>query len=185
MPYTADKPTIGESPDDLRARIPGWGVDLDPRDRPSVPRLQHPAPAPGVHWDFPERQAELRSRERSVEHAFLTPVFGTTLPPKALSGLLRRLSYRRFSEARAAHWLILLLADRVDVVESRVHALVRLRPDLPLIETGLRSELTHHGIRSRWRRKRADVRHQALDPLIVASPWIIAAALALASRNGR
>ena len=38
MPYTADKPPLPETPDQLRARIPGWGADLDPKDRPSVPR---------------------------------------------------------------------------------------------------------------------------------------------------
>ena len=40
MPYTADKPKLAESSDELRARIPGWGVDLDPKDRPSVPKEQ-------------------------------------------------------------------------------------------------------------------------------------------------
>ena len=30
-----------ESSEQLRARIPGWGVDLDPKDRPSVPKLQY------------------------------------------------------------------------------------------------------------------------------------------------
>ena len=43
MTYTAAKPPLPETPEQLRARIPGWGVDLDPADRPSHPKL-HCAP---------------------------------------------------------------------------------------------------------------------------------------------
>ncbi len=39
------------------------------------------------------------------------------------------------------------------------------------------SELTRHGIRSRFGKKRADLKHQALDPIIVVGPWVIAGAL--------
>src|SRR3954453_14345228 len=104
MVYTAQKPPLPESPEELRARIPGWGVDLDPKDRPSSPKLQDREDLTGAHWDFPDRQPETVPRERSIEHAFLTPVFGTTAPLKGLSGVIRRYSYARFSEGRAAHW---------------------------------------------------------------------------------
>lgn len=60
-----------------------------------------------------------------IEHAAVTPVCGTTCPLHGVSGRLRRYSCARFSEARAAHWLILMAADRVDVVEHRLHAVVR------------------------------------------------------------
>ena len=80
MPYTADKPQPKESREQLRARIPGWGADLDPKDRPSYPREQ-PGIETGAHWDFPERQPESWPRELSIEHKFLTPVFGTSTPP--------------------------------------------------------------------------------------------------------
>lgn len=79
-PYTAGKPAPKESVENLRTRIPGWGADLDPADRPSYPREQ-PGIDTGAHWDFPERQPEKWPRERSVEHAFLPPVFGTSTPP--------------------------------------------------------------------------------------------------------
>ena len=39
MAYTPHKPPNAESSEQLRARIPGWGADLDPRDRPSARRL--------------------------------------------------------------------------------------------------------------------------------------------------
>ena len=172
MPYTADKPPLAESSDELRARIPGWGVDLDPMDRPSVPRERLDPTLSGAHWDFPERQPEKWPRERSIEHEFLTPVFGTSCPPKGASGAMRKYAYT-LSEARAAHWLILIAADRVDSLESNLRSLLTLHPDNPITETGVLSEFSHHGIASRFGKGRADVRHQALDPLIVAAPWVL------------
>jgi hypothetical protein len=177
--YTARKPPNPETSDQLRARIPGWGADLDPADRPAVPKLLE-APQTGAHWDFPERQPEKWPRERSVEHAFLTPVFGTACPPKGLSGAIRRFAYARYSEGRAAHWLLLVLADRVDAGESHLRSFGTRRPDNPFTQTGLRAELTGHGLRSRREGHRADRLHQALDPVIVAGPWLAAAGLAVA-----
>jgi hypothetical protein len=161
-----------ETPEQLRARIPGWGADLDPKDRPSSPKLQFQEDLTGAHWEFPDRQPEKWPRERSVEHAFLTPVFGTGQPPKGLSGAIRKLSYARYSEGRAAHWLLLVLADRVDAVEEHLRSFGTSRPDNPITETGVRSEFTHHGLSSRLGRKRTDGVHQALDPIIVAGPWV-------------
>src|SRR3954447_589126 len=103
MPYTPHKPPIAESSDELRARIPGWGADLDPKDRPSVPKLRFQENVTGAHWEFPERQPEKWPRERSIEHEFLTPVFGTAQPPSGISGAIRKYSYAKYSEGRAAH----------------------------------------------------------------------------------
>lgn len=176
MPYTADKPGRRKSSDELRATIPGWGVDLDPKDRPAVPKERFDPGASGAHWDFPERQEERWPRERSIEHAFLPPVFGTSCPPRGLSGVLRKYAYRRFSEGRAAHRLILLGADRVDAAESHLRSFATGRPDNPITETGVRSEFTHHGMRSRAGRKRVDVAHEWMDPIIVGAPWVVAGA---------
>ena len=54
-PYVADKPPLVPTSDELRARIPGWGADLDPKDRPSYPRERFDPGATGAHWEFPER----------------------------------------------------------------------------------------------------------------------------------
>jgi hypothetical protein len=174
MAYTAEKPPLAESSEQLRARIPGWGVDLDPKDRPSVPRERFDPAASGAHWEFPERQPETWPRERSIEHAFLTPVFGTSCPPRGVSGAMRKLAYRRYSEGRAAHWLILLAADRVDAVGSHLRSLASLHPDNPVTETGVLTEFSRHGLSSRVGRGRADLSHQVLDPLVVAGPWLAA-----------
>ena len=178
MTYTPTKPPIAPTSEQLRASIPGWGVDLDPSDRPSVPRERFDLGATGAHWDFPERQAEEWPRERSIEHVMLTPVFGTAQPPRGLSGAIRKLSYARFSEGRLAHWMLLVFADRVDAVEHHARSMVTLRPDNPLTQTGIQSEIRGNGIRSRFGRGRADVIHHPLDPVIVAGPWIVAGVLA-------
>jgi hypothetical protein len=178
MTYTSKRPPIAESSDSLRARIPGWGADLDPKDRPSVPKLQWQEDKTGAHWEFPERQPEKWPRERSIEHEFLTPVFGTSCPPKGLSGAIRKFSYRKYSEGRAAHWLLLLAADRVDAWESHLRSFATLRPDNPITETGVLSEFTRHGFSSRVGQKRVDVKHHLVDPVIVAGPWVLAAGLA-------
>jgi hypothetical protein len=179
MVYTPNKPRLVESSEQLRRRIPGWGADLDPRDRPAVPRERFDPGANGAHWNFPERQPEPYPRERSIEHGQLPPVFGTSSPLRGVSGRIRRYSYATYSEARAAHWLLLMAADRVDVVEGAVSALVRGRPDNPLTETGVLSERPRHGLSSRIGHQRADVKHHPLDPLVVAGPWLATGAAAL------
>ena len=173
MAYTPEKPPNAESSEQLRARIPGWGVDLDPKDRPSVPKLQYRPDGTGARWDFPERQPELAPRERSIEHKFLPPVFGTTCPPKGISGLIRRRASETYSEGRAAHWLLLIAADRVDAWESHLRSFATLRPDNPIIETGVLSEFSRHGLSSRFGTARADRAHQPLDPIIVGAPWVV------------
>lgn len=170
MPYRAQKPALPETPDQLRARIPGWGADLDPADRPSCPRERTDLPT-GAHWELPDRQPEHVPRERSMEHTMLPPVFGTAQPLHGAAGAIRRYAYERFSEARAAHWLLLIAADRVDSTTAHLRSFATLRPDDPVTETGIRAELHGHPVASR--RGRVDVRHQPLDALLVAGPWVL------------
>jgi hypothetical protein len=173
--YTREKPPLPRPTSELRDSIPGWGVDLDPKDRPAVPKERFNPDGTGAHWDFPERQIERWPRERSTEHKFLTPVFGTACPPKGLSGKIRRYAYR-FSEGRTAHWLLLMGADRVDVVESRIEAVREGRPDSRIAETGVLAEFKYHGWQSRFGRHRADLRHQWIDVLMFAAPYVAAGA---------
>jgi hypothetical protein len=174
--YVPDLPRMRETPEQLRARIPGWGADLDPADRPSQSKLHYAPERTGAHWRFPDRQPGAEGRERSIEHAFVTPVFGTAQPLHGPSGRIRRLAYRRFSEARLAHWLLLLAGDRVDAWGSHLRSFTSLRPDNPVTETGVLSELSAGGTS---RSGRSDLRHQLLDPVIVAGPWVVAAGVAV------
>ncbi len=109
--------------------------------RPTVSTQERFGPtATGAHSEFPEQQPQGQPRERSIEHAMLTPVFGTSCPPKALSGVMRRFAYRKYSEGRAAHWLLLLAAVRVDAVESAATA--RRNPPEQLARTAVRRPST-------------------------------------------
>ena len=177
MPYRASDHHRPIDADALRARIPGWGADLDPADRPSYPRERSDLRT-GAHWDFPERQPEPYPRERSIEHTQLPPVFGTAQPLHGAAGAIRRYAYDRFSEGRAAHWLLLIAADRVESTTEHLKSFATTRPDNPITETGVLSEPRRHPIASR--KGRVDVRHQVLDPLIVAGPWIAGGLAAVA-----
>jgi hypothetical protein len=79
-----------------------------------------------------------------------------------LSGVIRRYAYT-FSEALLAHWLLLVGADRVDVIENPVKALFEGNPDDVIKESGIASELKRHGWKSRVGKGRADIKHQPLD----------------------
>ena len=143
--YVPDQPRMRESPEQLKARIPGWGVDLDPADRPSHPKLDYSPEGTGAHWRFPERQPGHEDRERSIEHAFVTPAFGTAQPLHGLSGQIRRLAYRRYSEGRLAHWLLLVAGDRVEAWGSHLRSFASLHPDNPVTQTGVLSEFSAGG----------------------------------------
>lgn len=173
LPYRAATTRATPPMEEVRRTIPGWGVDLDYEERTSVPMEDFDPGATGAHWHFPERQPEHWPRERSPEHLMLTPVFGTVCPPKGLSGMIRRYAYT-LGEGKSSHWLLLLAADRVDVLESAVESALKGEPDNPLSETGVIAEFKRHGIRSRLGKHRVDVKHQPLDALIVAAPWLIA-----------
>ena len=45
--------------------------------------------------------------------------------------------------------------------------------DNPITQTGIKAEFSHKGIEPRFGRKRVDVKHAWLDPILVAGPWII------------
>jgi hypothetical protein len=106
--------------DPEHTRIPGWGVDGDPRNRPGVPMLLKPPVRKGAHWETPERQPppDFPVLKR-VELDELTPTFGTAAPPRGLSGRMRRRAYE-IPEHLVRRVMLLLMADRVDVVESRL-----------------------------------------------------------------
>lgn len=90
-----------------------------PSARPGVPMETEPRPAPGAHWNVPARQPGAEHALHRMEIDRATPVFGTAQPPRGLSGAMRRKAYA-IPEHMPAHWLLLLAADRVDVLENRL-----------------------------------------------------------------
>lgn len=134
----------------LSSEIQGWGADLDPSVRPGVPRDK--APELGVEALYPsiEQQVPRVRINKSTEHMRLTPVFGTSCPPKLLSGLIRDFAYK-YSEGRKVHWLLLLAADRVDVFENILLDLAKGHVPNIWKEMGLSSELKYN--RKNFQRK--------------------------------
>ena len=102
--------------------IQGWGADLDPAVRPAVPMERTPPRLANVHWEAPAQQPHTVKVFHSTERPGLTPVFGTTVPPSGVSGLIRAGAFR-YSENDLRHWLMLLFADRVNVVEGVIEDL--------------------------------------------------------------
>ena len=183
MAIAAEKPKLARPREVLEASIVGWGADLDRANRPGAQKERFNPEGTGAHWHVPERQIPRYPREKSTEHRFLTPVFGTVCPPKGLSGLVRRYAYT-FSEGRLSHWLLLVAGDRIDVLESRVMALLRGRPDNPIAEMGLRAEIDRHGLRSRFGKRRADLALLPVDVLLHVGSTIATAAVLYAAATG-
>ena len=99
------------------SHIPGWGSDLPRENRPAVP-IERTPPRLDVPWSEPPPQQPLTVEIlRSVERPNYSRTFGTRLPPRGLSGALRRSAFH-YSENDLRHWLTLVAADRVNVVEG-------------------------------------------------------------------
>lgn len=109
--------------DENRTAAKAHGVDAPPERRPGVPREAPPKPVDGAGGGEPERQDVDAPHLRRAGLERLTPVVGTAQPPRGASGFLRRRAYR-VPEHRARHWALLLLADRVDVLEDRLGTLI-------------------------------------------------------------
>lgn len=98
--------------------IKGWGIDANPDNEPTYP-MKHYTGADHDRLDYnrPAQQPVNMEVLHSNERPDITAVFGTAVPPSGLSGVLRRLAFR-YSEDRARHWFILILADRINMVEG-------------------------------------------------------------------
>jgi hypothetical protein len=123
--------------------IPGWGSDLDHKNRPAIPMERTPPRFIHVPEGQPVQQAQTVEVFCSPERPGITPIFGTAQPPKWLSGAMRRLAYK-LPENDLRHWLMLLAADRVNMVEGIVEDLAHGHVPNVLAEMGIRSELRHN-----------------------------------------
>ena len=98
------------------AAVPHWGVDLPRGNRPGVPAEQDP-PRPmgnalgGVPLAQVTEAQPLVGASRPK-----TPVYALTVPPRGLSGALRRVAYG-IPGYKARRWMLLMAADRIDVLE--------------------------------------------------------------------
>ncbi len=99
--------------------IKGWGVDIDPENDPTYP-MKNPrtdAEQLGYTWQRPAQQPQTVEVLQTNERPNLPAVFGTSSPPSGLSGAIRRYAFT-FSESNIMHWIPLIVADRVNMVEG-------------------------------------------------------------------
>jgi hypothetical protein len=127
-------------PQDYR-QVNGWGADLDPANRPSFPK-ELPSDVQTVRGEVTSWQKPRTRIHVSNEHPNLTPVFGESVPPQGLSGRLRDYAFQ-YGEASNRHWMTLMLADRVLVVESLVTGLFTGKPDNYIREKGWSAKLKY------------------------------------------
>jgi hypothetical protein len=125
------------------SHIQGWGADLDHASRPAYPMERTPPRLEGVHGDRPEDQPVNIKVYHSTERPGITPIFGTSTPPRGLSGKIRDFAYK-LSENDIRHWLLLLLADRINVVEGIGQDLRRGHVPNIFAEMGGRAELKYN-----------------------------------------
>lgn len=146
------------------ATVKGWGVDADPRNDPTYPyRVRSDGEARGMTWDRPSLQKPRVEVLRSVEHNRLPAVLGTSVPPRGASGAIRRGAFR-YSESDWRHWLMLLAADRADMVEGLLDDLARGRlPNIP----------AEMGVRAEWRHNRAGLIRKATVVAVVSAAAIL------------
>jgi hypothetical protein len=144
-PVPAPGHTARNVPSDYKT-INGWGADLDPKNRPSYPK-ELPSAVETVRGDVKTWQVPGTKILQSIEHPNLTPVFGEAQPPAGLSGLLRTYAYQ-FGEGANRHWMTLMLADRVNVIESLVTGLATGRPDNYVKEKGWAAKVKYRGTES-------------------------------------
>jgi hypothetical protein len=150
--------------------VKGWGIDADAENDPTYPISKRTDAAQHHSWARPAQQALATEVLRSIERPNVTAVFGTSVPPSGLSGILRRFAFR-FSESSYAHWLPLVVADRIGVFEGMLRDLTKSKMPNVLAERGWRAE---------WCYNRASllVRLALLVALFVGLAGVIGAKLA-------
>ncbi len=100
------------------SQVPGWGIDADPENDPTYPiKQRNNGEHAGYSWDRPTQQDSQVEVLHSNERPNLSATYGTARPPRGLSGAIRRAAFR-YSESSYGHWLPLMLADRIGVVEG-------------------------------------------------------------------
>ncbi len=126
------------------SQIKGWGVDADPKNDPTYPmKNRNDGEHAGYSWERPPQQPITTEILHSIERPNITAVFGTSTPPSGLSGVIRRFAFR-YSESSYGHWLPLMLADRVSVVEGVLGDLKHGRVPNVFAELGWKAEWKHN-----------------------------------------
>ena len=125
------------------AHIPGWGIDADPKNEPTYPNRHRTGEEhDGRSWVRPTQQVLDREVLHSIERPDYTAVVGNSVPPSGLSGMIRRFAFK-YSENEYLHWLPLLMADKINVVEGIIDDLAHGTVPNIFVEKGYKAEWKH------------------------------------------
>lgn len=120
--------------------IPGWGIDADPENEPTYPMKNYTGDDHNrINYERSEQQPQTVEILMSNERPAITRIFGTSVAPTGLSGIIRRWAFQH-SEDRYRHWLPLIFADRINVIEGMVDDIKSGRIPNPIKEGGLAME---------------------------------------------
>jgi hypothetical protein len=125
-------------------QIKGWGVDANPKNDPTYPiKKRNDGEHEGYSWERPTQQQSDVEILHSNERPNVSAAFGTSTPPSGLSGMIRRYAFN-YSESSYGHWLPLMLADRVGVVEGVLDDLASGHVPNIFAEAGWKAEWKHN-----------------------------------------
>lgn len=150
---------------DKYKHIPGWGIDADPEDHPNYP-MKHYTGDDHQRSNYvrPVQQQSEVEILHSNERPIVSAVFGTPNPPSGLSGVIRRWAFR-YSEGSWNHWLPLLMADRVNVVEGIIDD----------IRHGIFPNIwAEKGMNAEWRlNKKGVIRNLVITTAVIAAVSVV------------
>jgi hypothetical protein len=137
--------------------IPGWGMDADPENEPTYPIKNYTGDDhKRINYERSAQQAQTVEILMSNERPVITTVFGDTVPPTGLSGMIRRYAFQH-SEDRYRHWIPLILADRVNMIEGLIED----------IKTGtVPNMIKERGLAMEWKYNRTGVIKKAATVVI-------------------
>jgi hypothetical protein len=126
------------------SQVRGWGIDADPKNDPTYPiKRRNDGEHAGYSWKRPPQQPATIEVLHSNERPNITAVFGTSAPPSGLSGVIRRFAFG-YSESSYGHWLPLMLADRVNMVEGLLDDLAHGHVPNIFAELGWKADWRHN-----------------------------------------
>jgi hypothetical protein len=158
-----------------RHDIVGWGVDLNASRRPGIPLElnQETVLSPRHHFPIKSKQEPGPGVNLTVERDDYTPVIGNSKWPSFVTGPLRRFAFT-FSEDTQRHWLLLMLADRINMVEGWFEDLAKGRK--PMLLPRMEFRTTDH-----LRRILKQGPKSRQDKLLLASAAVMAIGLGAAA----
>lgn len=126
------------------SHIKGWGIDADPENEPTYPMKKWTGDDhKRSDWERPPLQPVNIEVLHSNERPGVSATFGTSVPLSGLSGIIRRYAFK-YSESSYGHWLPLLVADRVNVIEGVIKDISQGHIPNIFAEKGWKAEWKHN-----------------------------------------